>query len=74
MRSATLKLDFLIAVAVAIFLIIVSPGLAVVGLVAILVLAGCAISLVFERRRARRGGRNRRPPAPRPAARPARRR
>jgi ABC-type bacteriocin/lantibiotic exporter with double-glycine peptidase domain len=72
--SSTLKLDLLIAVGVAILLIIISPGLAVVGLIALVALVVCAGSFVFDRRRARRSGRDRRPPARRPPARPARRR
>jgi ABC-type bacteriocin/lantibiotic exporter with double-glycine peptidase domain len=78
-RSNTLIVDLVIGVVVAIILIVVSPGLAVVGIIAILVLVGCALSFVFERRRARRSGGTKRrsvqrPSPRRPPTRPARRR
>jgi ABC-type bacteriocin/lantibiotic exporter with double-glycine peptidase domain len=72
--SNALLLDFIIAAAVAIVLVIVSPGLAVVGLVAIVVLVVCGLTFALDRRRTRRGGRSRRRAPHRPAARPARRR
>lgn len=43
--------DLGIALATAILVIVLSPGLAVVALVAILVLAACGLSVVLERRR-----------------------
>lgn len=61
MRRGTLLLDFALAIGVAVILLIVSPGLAVVGLVAVIVLVVCAISLLFD---AWRSGRRRRPPPP----------
>jgi hypothetical protein len=64
-------IDFTIALGAMIVLVIVSPGLAIVGLIALLVLAFCGLSLLFDAWRRRRGG----PPAARrpPARRPARR-
>ncbi len=69
MRNRTLVIDFVIALVAMIVLVIVSPGLAVVGLVAILVLIGCAVSFLVDRRRR---GRRTRPPtgARRPPSRP----
>lgn len=73
MRNRTLVLDFLIALVAMIVLVIVSPGLAVVGLVAMLVLILCGVSFVIDRLRRRRGapppGPARRPPSRRPPAR-----
>lgn len=54
MRSTTLRVDLAIAVAAAIILILVAPGLAIVALVALIVLLVSGISLVIERRRGRR--------------------
>jgi hypothetical protein len=62
-------LDLLIALVAMIVLVIVSPGLAVVGLVAILVLVVCGVSFLIDRLRGRRGA-----PPPAPARRPASRR
>jgi hypothetical protein len=81
-RNRTLVLDFLIALVAMIVLVIVSPGLAVVGLVAILVLILCGVSFLIDRLRRRRGSpppasarrpASRRPPARRPPTRTARR-
>ena len=77
MRNRTLVIDFLIALVAMIVLVIVSPGLAVVGLVAILVLVVCGVSFLIDRLRGRRRARpppparrpTRRPPARRPPAR-----
>jgi hypothetical protein len=63
-----LTVDLAIAVAAAIVVLIVSPGYAISGLLAIIVLLVCAVSLVRERRRMTRGLRrlrrvdSRRPP------------
>ena len=73
MRRSTLIVDIAIALAAMIVLVIISPGLAIVGLIAILVLVGCGLSFVFDTWRTRRRGRpvTRRPPPPRrPARRP----
>ena len=52
-------IDAGIAVVAAVLLIVMAPGLAVVGLVALLVLLVCAISLALDRRRRpRRRGRS----------------
>jgi Flp pilus assembly protein TadB len=64
--------DLAIAVVAAILILVLTPGVAVAGLIALLVLAACGISLVIDSRRRRRasaaGGRRpaasqtRRPP------------
>jgi peptidoglycan/LPS O-acetylase OafA/YrhL len=65
-----------------IVLVIVSPGLAVVGLIAVIVLIACAVSYLIDRVRRRRRTRpptaarrppSRHPPARRPPSRTARR-
>jgi hypothetical membrane protein len=53
-RRNTLVIDGAIAAAVAIAILIISPGLAVAGMIAIVVLVVCAISLVLDVRRGRR--------------------
>ena len=78
MRRAALRLDIAIALIAMIVLVIVSPGLAIVGLVAIVVLVLCGLTVLFEFWRSRRRDRgvppSRRPPARRPPPRrPARR-
>jgi len=70
-RRNTLLIDFTIALAAMIVLVVVSPGLAIVGLIALLVLVVCGLSLLFDVWRRRRGGA---PPTRRiPPRRPARR-
>jgi hypothetical protein len=53
-RNRTLLVDLAIAVFVAILLIAISPGLAVVGLVALLVLIISGLTFAFDRARKRR--------------------
>ena len=53
MRS-TLLVDAGIALVLAIVVIVISPGLAVVGLLALLVLLICGVSFLIDRRRRRR--------------------
>jgi hypothetical protein len=48
-----LVFDILIAIIVASVLVIVLSGVATVGLIAVLVLAACGISVLIDRRRAR---------------------
>jgi ABC-type bacteriocin/lantibiotic exporter with double-glycine peptidase domain len=60
MKSNTLVIDLAFAVAVAVIVLIVSPGLAITGIIAIFVLLVCGISYVFDARRA--GSRRTRPP------------
>jgi ABC-type bacteriocin/lantibiotic exporter with double-glycine peptidase domain len=50
----TLLADAAIAAGIAILVIIIAPGLAVVGLLALLVLVACGISFAFDLRRGRR--------------------
>jgi hypothetical protein len=57
-------IDFTIALGAMIVLVVVSPGLAIVGLIALLVLLVCGLSWVFDAWRRRRGG----PPAARRAS------
>jgi hypothetical protein len=54
-------IDFTIALGAMIVLVVVSPGLAIVGLIALLVLIVCGLSLLFDAWRRRRG----RPPTAR---------
>ena len=54
MRRNTLLVDAGIALVLAILLIVISPGLAVVGLVALLVVLACGISFGIDRLRRRR--------------------
>jgi Flp pilus assembly protein TadB len=49
-----LLLDGLIAAAVAVVLLVVTPGVAIAGLLAIVILIFCAITLRADRRRLRR--------------------
>jgi len=65
-RRQLARLDMGLAAAAALLLLLMAPGLAIAGLVAGLVLALCALSLLLERRRSRRaegvartGGRSR---------------
>jgi hypothetical protein len=50
----TLLVDAGIALLLAILVVVISPGLAVVGLLALLVLLVCAISFAFDLRKRRR--------------------
>jgi ABC-type bacteriocin/lantibiotic exporter with double-glycine peptidase domain len=62
-RRNVLVADGAIAVALAILVLIVSPGLAVVAMIALFVLVVCGVSLVLELARAsrrERAGRRRR--------------
>ncbi|HLY49179.1 MAG TPA: hypothetical protein VKR21_08285 [Solirubrobacteraceae bacterium] len=54
MRRNTLLVDAGIALVLAILVIVISPGLAVVGLLALLVLLVCGLSLAIGRLRKRR--------------------
>jgi hypothetical protein len=64
MRRNTLLIDAGIAVLLAVLTLIVAPGLAVVGMIALLVLVICAVSFVIDgrRQRSRRSAPPRRPP------------
>ena len=59
MRRKTLAVDAGIAVAIVVLVLIISPGAAVTGMIAILVLVACALSFVIDSR-ARRAARRRR--------------
>lgn len=61
MRRPPWTVDVGIAVFLAILVIVLSPGLAVAGLIALIVLLLVGVSVFLERRR-RRGGGGRRPP------------
>jgi len=52
-----LTVDLAIAVVAAVVVLIVSPGYAISGLLAIIVLVVCGVSLLRERRAATRGAR-----------------
>ena len=55
-----LVIDFLVAVIVAALIVIIVSGVATVGLIAALVLVACGVSVLIDRRRARRPRRLRR--------------
>lgn len=50
MRRQTVRIDAAIALGLAILLIIISPGLAIVGIVALLLLLVCAASFLLDHR------------------------
>lgn len=56
MRRNVLLVDLAIAIVAAIVVLAITPGLAVAAMIAILVLAGCVVSLGRESRRQRRAG------------------
>jgi hypothetical protein len=67
--------DLAIAVLAAIVILVLTPGVAVAGLIALLVLAACGVSLVIDSRRGRRAAAPvRRRPAPSPPRHPPDRR
>lgn len=75
MRPKPVVIDVLVAAAIAAIVRIGSPGVAVTGLLALLFLIVCGITLLFDARRARRRGRRGGRPRPGPqAATPATRR
>jgi hypothetical protein len=53
MTRGALLVDVVIAIALAVIVIVVSPGLAVVGLLALLVVLGCLLSFGIDRLRGR---------------------
>ena len=53
-KRGLLRLDVALGTLAAVVLLVVSPGVAFAALVAIPVLACCVVSIVLERRRARR--------------------
>jgi uncharacterized protein (DUF58 family) len=57
-----LTVDVALAVGLAAIVLIVAPGVAVVAILALLVLAVCGASLLIDRRRGRRAPRRTRPP------------
>jgi hypothetical protein len=59
-RRRLARIDVGLGVLVAIVLLIVSPGLAITGLVALATLGVCLVSLALERRRSARAGNQRR--------------
>jgi peptidoglycan/LPS O-acetylase OafA/YrhL len=50
-RRRLARIDLVLGAAVALLVLLLSPGLAIAGLIALLVLAACVASLVLERRR-----------------------
>jgi hypothetical protein len=63
-RRRTLAVDTGLAIALAVLVLIISPGVAVSGMVALVVLLVCAGSVTFERRRSTsRPARRARPPS-----------
>ena len=75
MTRNPLLTDVAIAVLAAILILVLTPGVAVAGMIALLVLALCAATLVLDsRRRGRVGPPRPRRPAPVPERRPQARR
>lgn len=75
MTRNPLLTDIAIAVLAAILILVLTPGVAVAGMIALLVLLACAATLVVDSRRRRRAGPSRpRRPVPAPQRRPPDRR
>lgn len=76
MRRNTVLIDIVIAAILTILIVVLSPGLAVVGLIALLVVLVCTLSFAFDRRRRSKRPSRREPSlrASRPRARQPRRR
>jgi ABC-type bacteriocin/lantibiotic exporter with double-glycine peptidase domain len=55
----TLLIDGVIAAILTVLVVVLSPGLAVVGLIAILVIIVCGVSFALDSRRRRRSSRSR---------------
>ena len=51
MSSRALVVDTAVAVAIVALVLIISPGLAIAGILALLVMLVCGATLLFERRR-----------------------
>jgi Flp pilus assembly protein TadB len=69
-RRRLARIDVALGLVAAVVLLLASPGLAIAGIVALLVLAGCGVSLLVQRQLERRAARARkrkddarRPPA-----------
>jgi hypothetical protein len=60
-RQRVARIDLGLGVLGAIVLLLATPGLAITALIALLVLALCALSVIVERRRRRRAGLARHP-------------
>ncbi len=54
MSRGVLRVDVAVAVVLAVLVLIISPGVAVTGMIALVVLLICLFSAVWERRRGRR--------------------
>lgn len=81
MTRNTLMIDAAIAAILTVLVVVLSPGLAIVGLIAILVIIVCGVSFALDSRRRRRSPRTRRStpanrsrPRPQPPRRPRPRR
>jgi ABC-type bacteriocin/lantibiotic exporter with double-glycine peptidase domain len=61
-RRNTVLIDIVIAAILTVLIVVLSPGLAVVGLIALLVVLVCAISFAFDRRRRSKRPARREPP------------
>jgi len=55
-RREVLAIDLAVAVVLAALVLILSPGVAVAGMIALIVLLVCVFSVVWDIRRGRRGG------------------
>jgi hypothetical protein len=74
MSRSPLITDLVIAVIAAILILVLTPGVAVAGMIALLVLAACGVSLVLDSRRRGADSHRQRRPVPRPSRRPPDRR
>jgi hypothetical protein len=63
MSRNTLLVDVAIAAILTILIVVLSPGLAVVGLIALVIVLVCAVSFARDARRRRRKPARRRPPS-----------
>jgi hypothetical protein len=55
-KREVLAIDLAVAVILAALVLIISPGVAVAGIIALIVLLICVLSVVWDIRRRRRGG------------------
>ena len=64
MTRSPLTTDFAIALIAAILILVLTPGVAVAGMIALLVLLACAVNLILDSRRRRPAASPRRGPVP----------
>jgi Flp pilus assembly protein TadB len=57
-RRSLARLDVALGLLVAVFALVIAPGIAIVAIVALLAIVVCAVSILVERRRSRRRARS----------------